>query len=346
MQTANIYLDRNENSYGPAPACYDALRRAGLSDLSVYSKAFSRGIKSDLSEKLAGLFGLPEPRVLLGYGAEDLLKQAIQCYLRPGEKLMVPTYSWWYYKSIAQEVDGLNVEYPLIPGRDRFSYDVPAMLDIFHREHPKVILVSTPNNPTGNSLARGDLLEVLRQTKEAMVVLDEAYVFDGPPEEARAIVEEFPNVLIVRTFSKYYALAGLRIGFALMGAQLTRLAQSANRYLGFNRLSEQIAIAALDSGDYYAGIARKMTADKERYYRELGSLEGFTVYRSDANFLLAAIPRTLKDPLKNHLTSQGLIIKFMNEELLNSHVRITIGTEEQNTLVIRAIREFVHTHGR
>ena len=346
MQTLRIYLDRNENNYGPAPACYDVLRRAGLSDLSVYSKAFSRGVKSDLSERLAGYFGLPESRVLLGYGAEDLLKQAIQCYLRAGEKLMVPTHSWWYYKSIAQEVDGENVEYPLVPGKDRFLYDVPAMLDIFRREHPKVVLISTPNNPTGNSLDRSDLHEVLRQMGGAMVILDEAYVFNGPPEEPRAIVETFPNVLVVRTFSKYYALAGLRIGYALMGEEFKRLAQSTNRYLGFNRLSEQIAIAALDSQDYYADIARKMTLDKERYYRDLGNLEGFTVYRSDANFLLAALPRAIMDPLKNHLTSRGIIIKFMNEELLNSHIRITIGTEEQNTLVIRAIQEFVQTSGR
>ncbi len=338
-----ISLDRNENHYGPAPACFEILRRADASSVSSYSKAFARGVKSDLSERLAAYFGLPESSVLLGYGAEDLLKQSIQCYLRSGDKLLIPSYSWWYYRSIAGEADGNTVEYPLTPGVDRFSYDVSGMLEVYRRERPKVVLISSPNNPTGNSLAFEDLTWLLQSMADATVILDEAYVLDGSPEHTRATVEAFPNVLVVRSFSKFYALAGLRIGYALAGKGFEQLARSANRYLGFNRLSEEIALAALASREYYAEIARKMTEDKERYYRFFDALDGFTVYRSDANFVLAAIPSEIMTPLNNYLKERGLLIKFMNEERLRSHVRITLGTTEENAMIVDAIREFLRT---
>jgi histidinol-phosphate aminotransferase len=127
-----------------------------------------------------------------------------------------------------------------------------------------------------------------------------------------------------------------------MGANLTALSKFANRYLGFHRLSEEVALAALDSPDYYRDIARKMHQDKQLYYDELGKLPGFRVFRSDANFILVAIPPDHKGPLQKYLTGKGLIVKFMNEPLLNSHIRITLGTQEQNGMLIEAIKAYFH----
>jgi len=108
MAIEPIYLDRNENNYGPAPKCLDVLKNVSASTLSSYTKAYTRGVKSSLSERLASDFKVEEKQVLLGYGAEDILKQVVQCYLKEGEKLMIPSYSWWYYKEIANEVNGVN----------------------------------------------------------------------------------------------------------------------------------------------------------------------------------------------------------------------------------------------
>jgi len=113
-----------------------------------------------------------------------------------------------------------------------------------------------------------------------------------------------------------------------------------HRYLGYNRVSEEIAMAALDSAEYYRSIAEKMAADKEAYYRRVGVLPGLTVFHSDANFLLVEIPPELRDRMKAHFTARGLILKFMNESLLKSHIRITLGTQEQNERVIAAFEEF------
>lgn len=339
-----VYLDRNENNYGPAPLCFEVLKNADSSKLSCYTKSFSSGVKSILSERLAKEVNLPESRVLLGYGAEDLLKQAILCYLNKDEKLLIPSYSWWYYKELASEAGGKNVEYPLDEGEDSFHYNLEKLVDIYKNEKPKAVLISSPNNPTGNSISLTDLKKLLVELRESIVIFDQAYAFDGFNDYIEVLLKDNPNLIIVRTFSKYYALAGMRIGFALIGENIQKLTRMTNRYLGFNRLSEEVAIAALDSPDYYRSISEKMRQDKELYYSELGKLKGFKVFKSDANFLLVKIPKEIYKELKEFMNSKGLIIKFMNEELLNSHLRITLGTQEQNCLVIQAIKEFVQNH--
>lgn len=339
-QSAPVYLDRNENNYGPAPACLEVLKRVDPFLMSFYTKAHTRGVKSALSERLAKEVGVPEERILLGYGAEDLLKQTIQCYLRPGAKLMIPSHSWWYYKEIASEVGGENVEYPLVQGTESFSYDVQSMLAAYRREQPGVVFISSPNNPTGNSMSIEEMTSVLGALREVPVVLDQAYWYNAAALSVKEIVDRYPNTLVVRTFSKYYALAGMRVGFAVAGEGLGKMVRMSHRYLGYNRLSEEVAMAALDSVDYYRGIAEKMAMDKELYYRRVGKLPGVTVFRSDANFLLVEIPSAVRDRLKEFLTSRGLILKFMNEPLLKSHIRITLGTQEQNERVIAAFEEF------
>jgi histidinol-phosphate aminotransferase len=337
---APVFLDRNENNYGPAPACLEALKRADSMTLSFYTKAHTRGVKSTLSERLSKEVGVAEERILLGYGAEDLLKQTIQCYLLPGAKLMIPSHSWWYYKEIASEVGGKNVEYPLVKGKDRFAYDVPGMLAMYQSEKPGVVFISSPNNPTGNSMSAEEMVAVLNALRDVPVVLDQAYWYHAAALSVKEIVDRYPNTLVVRTFSKYYALAGVRVGFAVAGEGLGKMVKMSHRYLGYNRVSEEVALAALDSVNYYRGIAEKMARDKEVYYSRVGKLPGVTVFRSDANFLLVEIPAAVRDRLKEFLTSRGLILKFMSEPLLQSHIRITLGTQEQNERVIAAFEEF------
>jgi histidinol-phosphate aminotransferase len=338
-----LYFDRNENPYGPAPACFDVLRNATIGQLSCYSRDFTRGVQSPLSERLASDFGIPEGSILLGYGGEDILKQTVHCYLAAGERIMIPSHSWWYYKSISDEVGGVKVEYPIVERATSFEYDIDRMIALYQEYTPRIALISSPNNPTGNSMRNDDLLRLLDRLRDTVVVLDEAYCLHSDLEATllRDLYNSFPNLLVVRTFSKYFALAGMRIGYAVMGKNLTRLSLFSARYLGYHRLSERIALAALDSPEYYREIAGYMNADKALFRERLHRYPGFTVYDSDANFLLVKIPSGLRNALKDALTARGLIVKFMNEEALTSHIRITIGTREQNRLLLDAIDEFM-----
>jgi histidinol-phosphate aminotransferase len=338
-----IYLDRNENQYGPAPACFKILQNSNTDLLNIYSRDFERGIKSSLSERLASDFGTSERKILLGYGSEDILKQAVQCYINKGDKIMIPSCSWWYYKKIADEAEGINTQYPILEGNNAFYYDVKGMINIFLEQKPKLVLISSPNNPTGNRLDKDQLSFVLENMKDTVVILDEAYslfdeTFKTDPVE---LINKYPNLIIIRTFSKYYALAGIRTGFAFLGDNHEKLSMLSARYLGFNRLSEKLAIAALDSPEYYNAIGSKLAEDREMFFNELSEISGFKPYKSFANFILVKIPPEIKNSLKSYLSERNMIIKFMNEDGLNSHVRITLGTHSQNCSLLEMMKTFM-----
>ncbi len=341
----NINLDRNENLYGPAPKCYEVLSSISLNEMSVYSRDFARGVKSSLSERLALDLRVPESQVLLGEGSEDLLKQAVHCYVGPGEKVLCPSQSWWYYRTLASEVGGTTITYALKEGKHAFYFDVEEMIALYQKESPKVVLVASPNNPTGNSFPDEHLEALVEAFRESIVILDEAYWGFGNSTDERIaeLVKKYRNLIVLRTFSKYYALAGARIGFAVVGASLGRLTKFAARYLGYNRISEALALAALNSPEYYLSIRRKIQDDRQTYYNYFDSLSGFDCFRSDANFIIVRMPSNIVKPLKEFLKRQRIEIKFFSDPEFESFARITIGTREQNQFLLKGISDFMST---
>lgn len=336
-----IYLDRNENLYGPAPKCFEALCTIGIEELSTYSRDFARGVKSRLSERLASELHVPESQILLSEGSEDMLKQAVHCYLGPGEKILCPAQSWWYYQKVAAEVGGETITYALREGADSFYYDVDELVGLYRKESPRVVLIASPNNPTGNSFPDADLRKLTEAFRESIVVLDEAYwgFADSSNEHIADLIGQYRNLVVLRTFSKYYALAGARIAYTAVGASLSRLTKFASRYLGYNRISEALALAALDSPEYYAKISNQMREDRQSYYEYFSRQSGFRCFRSDANFVLVRIPSGLKAPLQRILQDCRIVIKFFSEHAFEDCVRITIGTKEQNRRTIAALEE-------
>ena len=331
-----IYLDRNESQYGPAPECFDLLRRAAKNELSNYSRDYERGVKSVLSETLASEYDLLEADILLSYGSEDMLKQIVHCYLVQGETMMIPQHSWWYYKSVAKEVNGKVVEYPMHTDKKRFYYDLDEIISLVGSVKPKLFLFASPNNPTGNSLPMDKLKTLLDNCRDTMFIVDEAYFgfADIPGYFMPQLTLEHPRLAVLRTFSKLYGLAGVRIGYACVGKDYQRLITFSARYLGYNQLSERLALAALHDVKYYKALASTVASERERYYRFFDTVEGCTAYRSEANFILVKLPTGESEPLKQHLTGAGIIIKFFSEKEFPGHARITIGTPEQNSLLI------------
>ncbi len=345
MTTKNrpiIYLDRNESQFGPAPECYDVLRNASKDELSSYSRDFMRGVKSILSESLAKEYGLTEKDVLLSYGSEDMLKQIVHCYLAAGESMMIPQHSWWYYKSVAGEVNGRIIEYPMHSDKNTFSYNVDEIVSVVKARKPRLLLFASPNNPTGNSLPLSDMTVLLDECKSTMFVIDEAYFgfTDIPADVLPRLTLDYPHLAVLRTFSKLYALAGVRIGYTLVGAQYEKLVTFSARYLGYNQLSERLALAALHNPGYYASIAKTTAAERVRYYEFFDRLEGCKVYRSNANFILVKFNHEDVEPLKAHLLEAGLVIKFFSEKEFPDHARITIGTPDQNTLLLSEMQKY------
>jgi len=220
---------------------------------------------------------------------------------------------------------------------------VDDLLELYNEYKPKVILIASPNNPTGNSVTINDLEKILQKCPDSFVVIDEAYWgYSGTDNSyVKQFISNYENVILLRTFSKFYGLPGVRIGFGFIHERNSQFINFANRYLGYNRISEKLAIAALDSEDHYDKIRELMNTDRERYYQELRTLPGVQVYKTEANFILVELPERSLQPLKELLAADNIAVKFLSEKGLENHLRISIAPLEVGDKVRQAIKKAV-----
>lgn len=343
MKQTQIFLDRNEFNYPPSEEVKEALKNFDVNKLCFYTRIYDEGKKSIFSVFLSELYDIDESQVLLGYGGEDILKQAVHYFLTLADgnkKILIPKFSWWYYKSIADEVDGCTIQYPLYEEGNTYKYDMARIKEMIKEEKPKMLLLASPNNPTGNGLTPAELEELLIAAGDTVVLVDEAYASFVTEDTSyiKRLINQYDNLIISRTLSKFYGLPGLRMGFGFISKALIRFIKYSNKYLGYNRLSEDVAIAALKSESHYREVARMMNESRKAYEDEIGCLPGFIVYESVANFILIKYPIALKKALEEAFAAQNYKVKFMNEPDINEHMRITLGLPEQNRVVIDTIK--------
>jgi histidinol-phosphate aminotransferase len=270
-------------------------------------------------------------------------KQVVHYYLSlpdGNNRMLIPKFSWWYYQSVASEVNGETYQYPLYENGDTYSYDFDGLRKALKEVKPRILLLASPNNPTGNSLTPDELDRLLAEVPEGVITyIDEAYAsyINEDITYIKRLIDKYPRLIISRTMSKFYGLPGLRMGFAFVSKGMDDFAKYSNVYLGYNRISEDIAIAALKSESHYRDIAHKMNESRKMYEEELGALEGFKVYKSQANFILVKYPIALKEALQEAFKNEDYKVKFMNEPDINTHMRITLGRPEQNRKVCDTI---------
>lgn len=337
------FLDRNEFNFEPSQKVIDTIKNFDPKELCFYTRIYDEGKKSIVSVKLSEIYGVPEEQVLLGYGGEEILKNTVHYYLTKGNNktILIPQFSWWYYSSIAAEVEGITEMYPLYEQGDTFAYNVDEVIEYTNRIRPRLLLLASPNNPTGNSLTSEEIGRIMESIpEETMVLIDEAYAsfITNDVDYIAPLVNKYSNLIISRTLSKFYGLPGLRMGFGFMGAGHNDFLKYANMYLGYNRFSEAVAIAALESEDHYRDVAKQMEWDRQLYKKELADLPGFKVYKSVANFILIKYPIVIKEALQKALTGENYKIKFMGDPGLESCVRITLGRPEQTQAVCDIIK--------
>ena len=249
-------------------------------------------------------------------------------------------HSWWYYNRVASECGGTFEMYPLHEQADTFAYDIDEVIAYTNRVHPRMLLLASPNNPTGNGLTPDEIGRIMEHIPEdTMVLIDEAYASFISTDTAyiAPLVEKYSNLIISRTLSKFYGLPGLRCGFGFIGKGHDQFLSYVNKYLGYNRFSEAVALAALDSDEHYRQVADDMEWGRQLYKKELGQLPGFKVYKSVANFILIKYPIEIKDALMAALKVQDYKIKFMTDKGLESCLRITLGRKEQTQTVVDTI---------
>ena len=344
MQNEFNFLDRNEFNFEPSPQVVDAIRHFNPKDLCFYTRIYDQGKKSVISVRLSEIYHVPESQVLLTYGGEDMLKNAIHYFLMLGDnkKILIPEFSWWYYNRVASECGGTFEMYPLHELEDTFAYDVDEVIAYTNRIHPRMLLLASPNNPTGNCLTSDEIGRIMEHIpSDTMVLIDEAYAsfITTDTDYIAPLVNKYGNLIISRTLSKFYGLPGLRCGFGFIGAGHDQFLSYCNKYLGYNRFSEAVALAALDSDAHYRRVADDMEWGRQLYKRELGALPGFKVYKSVANFILIKYPASIKERLQQALADEHYKIKFMTDKGLESCIRITLGRKEQTQTVVDTIKQ-------
>ena len=337
------YLDRNEFNFEPSQKVLDAIKNFDPKELCFYTRIYDQGKKSVISVRVSEIYGVPEEQVLLGYGGEEILKNAIHYFLTVGDNktILIPEFSWWYYNRVAGECGGHFEMYPLYETGDTFAYNVDEVIEYTNRIHPRMLLLASPNNPTGNSLTSEEIGRIMENIpSDTMVLVDEAYAsfITSDTDYIAPLVNKYSNLIISRTLSKFYGLPGLRTGFGFIGKGHDQFLSYSNKYLGFNRFAEAVALAALDSDEHYRRVADEMEWDRQLFKKELGDLPGFKVYKSVANFILIKYPVEIKEALQKALADQDYKIKFMADKGLESCLRITLGRKEQIQVVVDTIK--------
>ncbi len=338
------YLDRNEFNFEPSQKVLDAVKNFDAKDLCFYTRIYDQGKKSVISVRVSEIYGVPEEQVLLAYGGEEILKNAIHYFLMEGDnkRILIPEFSWWYYNRVASECGGTFEMYPLYEQEDTFAYNVDEVIEYTNRIHPRMLLLASPNNPTGNSLTSEEIGRIMENIpSDTMVLVDEAYAsfITSDVDYIAPLVNKYSNLIISRTLSKFYGLPGLRTGFGFIGKGHDQFLSYSNKYLGFNRFAEAVALAALDSDDHYRRVAEDMEWDRQLFKKELGNVPGFKVYKSVANFILIKYPTSIKEKLQKALAAQDYKIKFMTDKGLEDCLRITLGRREQIQVVVDTIKQ-------
>jgi len=326
-----VRLAGNENNLGHSPLVLDALA-AATAGIHRYPDPACTRLRLRLAEKLA----VAPNQIVFGDGSFELLSLVAQTFLNPGEEAIVPEPSFRWYKVATWAMDGRVVSVPLRAHRT----DLDAILGAVSARS-KLVWICNPQNPTGTSLRHGELVTFLKRLPSSiLVVLDEAYIeYADAPErpDALLLMSEFPNVVSLRTFSKLYGLAGLRIGYGIGQPQLIAAVDKVRPPINVNHLAQVAALAALDDSAFVRSVLDNNAAAKEAYARVCAEL-GMTFIPTQANFIMVDTGRD-GDEMSNLFLQHGILLRSGVEFGMPTWLRITLGTVADNEKVFAVLRK-------
>ena len=323
-------LMSNESPYAPSQRVLDAIIAAAMK-----GNFYPQGVR-ELRGKLGRREALDEDHVLLGAGSTELIDLVIRTFVAPGEEVLlsVPTFSM--YEARTRTVGGIPVLVPMTPEAE---FDVSAMISSV-TERTKVLFLCTPNNPTGNRLQEAALRRLLRLGLPT--VIDEAYYELGEtPESLAYLLSEFPNAIILRTFSKAFGLAGLRIGYALAHPAVIRLLARVKLPWNISTVTVAAASAALDDVAEQEDRLRQLRDGRAWLTRELRRIPGVQAMPSEGNFVLidVATQNLSSEAIVDAMLGLGVFVRTLTvHHAERSMVRITVGSHEQNARCVDALR--------
>jgi histidinol-phosphate aminotransferase len=320
-----VKLDANENPYGPSPKVAEAL--ASAQTYHIYPDPEQRKVRAAL-----GRYVDFDPEwVIAGAGSDELIDLLVRLFVPAGESILnfPPSFSFYPFLAAVQGATVVNVE-----RRDDHEIDMPAALAA--AKDARLTVVASPNNPSGTLLPRDDV-EALAQVGRPLVI-DEAYMeFAG--ESCIDLVRDYPNLIVMRTLSKWAGLAGLRIGYMVAHPSLIDVVMRIKQPYNVNAAAEAAVLATMDDLPYLQSKVDAIVREKERLEVELAKLPGFELVPSRANFLLCKLSGVSAKDLHARLIERGVLLRYFDTPLLQNHIRISAGRPDQTDALLVALRE-------
>ena len=320
-----IRLNTNESPFPPSPAVRAAVDKE-IGRLNYYNDPDCTALRQALS----GLYGLALDQVIAGNGSDELLYLAFMAFADGTHPIALPDITYGYYDLFAASLGVPLVRKPL---REDFSIDYRDYLDV-----GQTVLFPNPNAPTGLALPLEQIAEIAASNPENVVIVDEAYV-DFGGETCLPLIDRYPNLLIVRTFSKSRSLAGARLGYAFaqraLIAALNTVRNAVNLY-SVSRMAQAAGIAAIADNDYTLANCRKIIEARDYTTRMLRA-QGFEVIDSLGNFVFARPKAMSAAALAAQLRARGILVRHWDKERIGDYLRITIGTMQEMQALEAAI---------
>ncbi|EGL82869.1 Histidinol-phosphate aminotransferase [Caldalkalibacillus thermarum TA2.A1] len=331
--TRVIKLASNENPFGPSPKVKQAIAEA-CHNLAQYPD----GAAFELRRALAEFYQVHPDQLLFGNGSDEIVQIICRTFLTPDSNAVMAEPTFPRYKANVIIEGAQAVEVPLQNG----VHNLEAMAEAVNQQ-TRLVWICNPNNPTGTYVNEEALTSFLRRVpQDVLVVVDEAYyeyVTEDDYPDTVAMLKQYPNIIILRTFSKIYGLAALRIGYAIARQEVIDLLNRVREPFNTSRVAQQAALAALSDQDYVAHCYEQNKQGKEYYYRHFQSLN-LACYPTEANFIMVDLGRPAH-PVFEAMLRQGVIVRSGKMLGMPTCLRITIGSQEQNETIIQLLTHMV-----
>ncbi len=328
-----VKLDGNENPYLSSPRAREVLARFP------YYHIYPDPLQRKLREALSDYTGFPPQNIVCGNGSDDLIDLVLRLFVCDGDEVLNAPPTFGMYPFLVTLSGGRLVDVPRLSG---FALDVEGLRQAM-TPRTRVIFVASPNNPTGDVASTEEVRQLLDM--EIIVAVDEAY-FEFASETVASLIPEYPNLIVLRTFSKWAGLAGVRVGYALCHEKLSSHLLTIKQPYNVNVAGEAAAVASLQDADYLLSNVDKLRAERDRMTEGLASFAFLHPHQSKANFVLCRVDQkgrsgdeTAARRLRDGLRGRGILVRFYESDGLRDCLRISAGLPEDTDALLEALGE-------
>jgi len=321
-----IKLDANENPYGCSPRVRQALKEYP------YFNIYPDAAQTELRRYLSDYTGIGVEHLVAGNGSDELIDLLLRLFMAPGDEIITAVPTFDMYRFCAQVCCGRAIE---VQRNADFSLNVSAIKSALS-ERTRAIFIANPNNPTGNLVLKTDILELV--ATGVPLIIDEAY-YEFSGETVADLVPAHDNLIVLRTFSKWAGLAGLRIGYGIFPTRIAEILLKIKPPYNVNLAALVAVRESLKDRDYLLNTVKNMIKERSRLYQKLSELHFLKPVPSSANFILCEVIRGRASDIQDALERKGILVRYYNTPLLNNYIRISVGKPEHTEKVIQALHE-------